>query len=318
MLQRDPDRQIAVLALLLLDAGMLRDVDMQRRRTQLPNACRKSVEAWVAQQCAGLRIFKPKLSIRVGTRNDAATPFVLHIEWHTTDAQFLVIGPSITRLEETHRCLGGTAMQLISSRGWCSIPVFTFDNQIDVASHTQWGGTASIDEYIYECGLDTEEADEMRESCIDRVDIVEHTPEWVFSLGSDKLLEDVTLKRIAKRSADPLSRAVASAIIALRAAPEPYDYLRDAMENDGEFVGFGAVLRWSADDYTPAVLETLWEQAQNSGEGFEACGYHEQIADDVEGLRGWMANLAVTFRTVRLLDQLIWLLAEFSNESSRP
>jgi PRTRC genetic system protein F len=224
----------------------------------------------------------------------------------------MIVGPAVSRLEELHRGLGGTAMRAIGTHSWNCVPVFPFDDQISVASHTLWGGAESIDEHVKDYDLDAEEAAQMRESCIDRADILERTPQWVFSFRDANILKDRTLQRIVKRSADPLSQAVASAIIALRAAPEPYPYLRDIMENEGEFVGFGAVLRWSADDLTPTILDALWEQAQNSGEGFEACGFHAQAIDDVDALRQWMTNLTAMFRTLRLLDELIALLVDFS------
>jgi PRTRC genetic system protein F len=325
VLQHNPDRQIATLALLLFDAGLLPDEALQRRRSQLSNTCRESLEAWIALHCAGLRVFKPKVSLSVGetqnndrTARDANQALRLQIEWYATDSQCLVIGPAVTQLEETHRGLGGTAMRAISTHSWCSIPVFTFDDQIDVASHTLWGGAESIDDHVQEYDLDTEEAVQMRESCIDRADILERTPQWVFSVRDANILKDRTLKRIARRSADPLCKAVASAILALRAAPEPYHYLRDAMENEGEFVGFGAVLRWRADDLTPTVLDGLWEQAQNSGEGFESCGFHAQAIDDVDALRQWITNLTAMFRVLKELDQLIASLVDFSNAISPP
>lgn len=322
-MQRNPDWQIASLALLLLDAGVLPDAALRRSRAQLANTCRKSLEAWIAQHCADLRVFKPRVCLSVGgnhndvgSAQDVNQPLTLRMEWYATDPQSLIVGPAIAKLQDMHRGLGGTAMQAIRAHGWSSIPVFTFDDQIDVASHTLWGGADSIDGHVKDYELDAEEAAQMRESCIDRHDIVERTPEWVFSFRDANLLKDRALQRIANRSTDPLSKAVARAIVALRAAPEPYPYLRDAMENEGEFVGFGGMLRWSADDLTPTVLDALWEQAQNSGEGFEACGFHAQAIDDVAALRQWMANLTAMFRTVRLLDQLIALLVDFSNAIS--
>lgn len=324
-MERNPDRQIASLALLLLDAGVLPDAALRRSRAQLSNTCQKSLEAWIAQHCADLRVFKLKVALNVGgNHNDVGSaqnanlPLTLRMEWYATDSQYLIVGPSVAKLETLHRGLGGTVMQAISSHSWGSIPVFTFDDQIDVASHTLWGGAESIDEHIQDYDLEAEEAAQMRESCIDRADILERTPEWVFSVRDANILKDRALRRIAKRNTDPLSKAVAAAIIALRAAPEPYPYLRDAMENEGEFVGFGAVLRWSADDLTPTVLDGLWEQAQNSGEGFEACGFHAQAIDDVDALRQWMANLTAMFQTLRLLDGLIALLVDFSNAISPP
>lgn len=323
VLQRDPYTQIASLALLLFDAGLLPDDALQRRRAQLPKTCQKALDVWLQQQCAGLRVFKPRVCLSVGGNHndmgfaqDANQPLTLRIEWYATDPQYLVVGPSVSRLEAMHRRLGSTVMWAISSHGWCSIPVFTFDDQIDVASFTLWGGADSIDDHVKDYGLDAEEAELMRESCIDRSDILERTPPWVFLFRSDDALKDRALRHIAKHSADPLANAVANALLAMRAVPEPYPYLREARENEGEFVGFGAVLRWSEEDLTPTVLEALWEQAQNSGEGFESCGFHVQAIDDVDALRQWISNLTTMFRTLRLLDELIALLADFSNAIS--
>ena len=324
-LQPNPDQPIAALALLLLDAGVLRDRDLHRRRTWLTNTCQKSLDAWAAQHSAGLRIFKPTLSFRVGADHydgrapqATNTPLALRIEWYATDAPYLIVGPAIAHLEDRHRGLGGTVMRSIGQTSWRSLPVFAFDDQLRVASYTLWGGTENLDEYLESYGLDAEEAAQMRENCIDRQTILDHTPPWVLSVRQADGLTDRALQRIAKRGADPFCQAVASALLDLRATPPCADYLHDLLDNGGEFIGFGAVLRWSEDDHTLTVLDALWEQAHNSGDGLEICGYHTQAIDDVAALHAWLANLAAMLAIVRRLDALIALLADFNAAGARP
>jgi PRTRC genetic system protein F len=316
VLQRNPDSQIASLALLLLDAGLLRSEQMQRRRRSLARVCQQALDAWLRAQQAGLRIFRPKLSVSVsaldhGERTPNDLPrFGLACEWYATDAETFVVGPAITRLEAAYPGLGGTALQAIRGHGWSSIPVFLCDEQLGIASYTMWGGAESVEDYIEECGLDDEDAKDLRERALSRADIVARTPEWVLSFSGKHCLSDAALKRITKHGGDGLCRSVARVILALRRAQEPYNYLRDAQENGGEFVGFGAVLRWSADDYTGHLLEALWQLVQDGGEGFESCGYHGQSIDNVDDFVQFLASLKVTFATLRLLDQLIALLIE--------
>lgn len=311
-LQRNPDSYIASLALLLLDAGILPDEQLRRQRASLPKVCRLALNSWLAEQCKGLQVFKPCVSVRIGSpygrsvweaaRREEDT---LHLECYASEAECLVVGPGIERLEAAHRELGGTALMAMSKYGWRSCPVFQFDDQLSIASYTMWAGGDSVEDSIRDFGLDEEEAKHQRAQVLDRSDILQHTPEWVFKIRYNQRLQDGKLRRIAERAADPFCRAVATTLLALEKSAEPYEYLQEAQESGGEFVGFGAVLRWSANDHTVTVLESLWDMTQQGGEGFESFCYHGQRLDDAQAFRALLANLSVSFATLRLLDQLI-------------
>ena len=324
-LQPNPDQSIAALALLLLDAGVLRDCDLKRRRTWLANTCQKALAAWAAKHSEVLRIFKPVLSFRIGDQpypgessrkaNDALP---LHVEWYASEPQHLIVGPAIAHLENMHGGLGRTVIRCISYYGWRSVPVFTFDDQLNVASHCLWGGAENIDEYVESYGLEDDDAAQVRENCIDRHHILEHTPAWVFSGNGAHQPSDRALRRIAKRSPDAFCQNVVRALLELQATPPSADFMQDLMDTEGEFIGFGAVLRWSEADHTDTVLEALCDEALNSGVSFELCGYHAQPVDDVAGFRQWLAALTDHFASVRRLDALIAILADFNPVGAWP
>ena len=174
-----------------------------------------------------------------------------------------------------------------------------------------WGGEENVDDYIESHDLDDEDAAQVRASSLNRADILKHTPEWVFSKRYGKRLTEQALTRIAKCSHDPFCRQMARSVLAFPATPPWNESLEEAQDNGGEFIGFGAVLRWSEDDHTLTLLEALWDQAQQSGEGFELCGTHSQALGDAPALQQWLAQQATMLGHLRLLDNLIAGLAEF-------
>jgi PRTRC genetic system protein F len=311
-----PDAAVAALARLLTRSDLLPQAAMVRARARLARNCEWALGQWLKRNLSGLHLLHPKFHAHVGTQQqhhgyEHAAPdpsFDLHIEWYAGPCQAFVIGPQTEGLNALHRGLGSSALLALEYAGWRTLPVFSCAQQLGVASMCMWGGADSLAAMIEDYGLDQEEAEELRQSRLDRSHILAHTPQWVFESLAAQSLSAAALQRIAQKRAESYARSVASAILAVRAFEDAPHHIGKLEEGGAMFVGFAALLRWSELDYTLDVVDTLYSDAMNSGEGFEACGIHAQRLHDEQAFAQWLEEMRVWFELTRAMDELLGLL----------
>jgi len=114
------------------------------------------------------------------------------------------------------------------------------------------------------------------------------------------------LVRVAEDNGDAFTRNVAALLTKL-ARLKMKDDCRP--EIDGEFIGFGAVLSWRADDLTVRVYDDLINMAHQ----WEFCDVMGDVFFDLNEPRAfaaWQRKMRSRFEAIRLIDALIWRLAE--------
>ena len=80
-------------------------------------------------------------------------------------------------------------------------------------------------------------------------------------------------------------------------------------EIDGEFIGFGAVLSWRADDLTVRVYDDLINNA-HQGEFCDVMGDVFFDLKEPRAMGAWQRKMHSRFDAIRLIDALIWRLSE--------
>lgn len=320
ILQRNPLRNTATLAMLLLDAEILTESEWRRSRKHLTSQCERALMRWINERADALRCIRPHFQLACGIQPD---PFHagnrpeqgwLEIAWFVEYGDAFIVGPQVERLEREKKGLGLAALRALSQRSWRSFPMMMCQDQLSMAEWCFWGGESSIDDYIDMMELDPEDAEQVRAESIAEADIVAETPKWLLKSYRRKTPAPRTLKQIERRSSDPLARQVAEVLRMLAAAPELEDPHKQFRDDGGEFYGFSAYVRWSERDYTVEVAERMANNELNSGVGYEICGLHQQPIDDVDSFVQWMQHMDGLFSVTRLIDRLLWLLSGASSD----
>lgn len=303
---------VARLALLMLDHGVIPPQRWMRSARRLENICTTSFAEWVEHRVGALRVldlwFGATLS---SSKSDESAMGNLWIGWGAGKRAMLTIGPAIRALTNVHPRLPGAILSAIHKAGWNSIPVVGFDDQLHLAECYIWGGAEDADEHADDWGMTDEQKVEYLESTITRRDILERTPESAFSyfrrplksrsLGSvQRATEEFPVRRIIE-----LAREIGRMqdVTMLR------EFHRNAAENGDEFVGHGAILRWSDDDLTPDVFQIIGQYAYDSGISQEDCCTVSLQLDDTKEFGWFLGELSAALDAMRRLDELLWLLS---------
>ena len=114
------------------------------------------------------------------------------------------------------------------------------------------------------------------------------------------------MAQIAEHGSDEFTRDVAALLTKL-ARLKIKDDCRP--EIDGEFIGFGAVLSWRADDLTVRVYDDLINNA-HQGEFCDVMGDVFFDLNEPRAFAAWQRKMRSRFEAIRLIDALIWRLSE--------
>lgn len=306
---------VSRLAILMLDGGMIPPQRWTRSLRQLESICSASFAEWIEQRVGRLQVLEPRFGATIMGRHvhaPDASDGQLWIGWSADTTQSVTIGPAIRALADVHPCLPGTVLSAINKAGWDSIPVVCFDDQLYLSECYIWGGASDADECADEWGMSEEEKADFVASHITRSEILNRTPEFAFAFGKARFGSHRSLERLGRAATElPVRRVVELVCEIERMKPIGMvrDFLRTASEEGGDFVGYGAVLRWSDDDLTPDVFQAVGESAYESGCGQEECCVRCLRLDDAEAFMAFLEDLSAVLDAMRRLDELLWVLS---------
>lgn len=311
-----PKRLFSRLAMLMLDVGMIPPARWTRSVLRLESICSASFAEWIERRVGRLQVFEPRFGASIGGHHalaaEAPDDGQLWIGWSAETTKSVTIGPALRTLAEIHPGLPGTVLFAINKAGWDSIPVVCFDDQLYLAECCIWGGASDADECADDWGMGEEEKAEFVASHITRGEILERTPEFAFAYSKTRLKSHESLERLARAATElPVRRVIelAREIERMKPVEMVRDFQRNASEEGGDFVGYGAALRWSDEDLTLDVFQAVSQSAYESGCGHEECCVQCLRLDDSEAFVALLIELSAALDAMRCLDELLWLLS---------
>ena len=305
----------AAVARFLLEAKAVRERDIPAAWNDELLVCQGALDAWVKREIGALHCLAPQFVMRpvwgsVPARCSAPTQSVhysqVQITWFQQDEQQWAVGRGLDRLEQATPTLGATALHLLDEHSRYVYPVFTPRTAQDVASMMYWYGEEDETFALEEACADDEEARAaMREEMVTKASMTEAFPVWALAWQS-ATLDASALAQIAAHGSDAFTRDVAALLTKL-ARLKIKDDCRP--EIDGEFIGFGAVLSWRADDLTVRVYDDLINNA-HQGEFCDVMGDVFFDLNEPRAFAAWQRKMRSRFEAIRLIDALIWRLSE--------
>jgi PRTRC genetic system protein F len=306
----------AALARFLLDAKAVRERDIPASWNDELFVCQGALDAWIKREIGALHCLAPQFVLRPvwgSARDPHGSPTQrveysqIQITWFQQDEQQWIVGRGLERLEQAIPSLGATAIHLLEEQSRYVYPVFTPRTAQDVASMMYWYGeddeTFALDEA---CADDEEARAAMRAEMVTKARLIEAFPAWALA-WQPASLDASALVRIAEDRRDDFTRDVAALLATLarlRISDDEYQ-----PEIDGEFIGFGAVLSWRADDLTVRVYDDLINAAQQ-GECCDVMGDVYFDLNEPAAMRAWQRKMRTRFEAIGLIDALIWRLSE--------
>ena len=312
----------AGIAHFLMQAGAVRAGDVPQKWDDAIEVCQGALDAWVKRELGPLHCLEPVFILTAsggldgcavsskGTR-DAAPVRYLGVElfWYENNLQQWAVGAGLEALERAFPGLGKATLEILRRQSRFVYPLFTPDLACDVASYVYWCGDddeeAALD---MEAGDDEEAREAMREAMVTRRKLDAAFPTWATATPSNrpKPLTLAVIGQVASSSDDPAMRAIAADALNLARLR-----IKDAFSPavDGEFLGWGAVLSWREDDLTVRVYDDLVQLAYQS-EFCDRIGELDMALDAPQAMRSWQRAMRLRFKAIRLIDRLIYLLAE--------
>ena len=309
----------AQLAKVLIDVGLINaDTLPTRLGADHMATCRAALAAWLNQQLSGLRCLRPTFSLSLSESTDGepasdGDAVTLHgqIAWYGGGGTWCV-GAALECLEDIHPRLGLTVLRVIEDQSWRTLPLFTASTALEVAMDIYWYGEANEEVALEEAwGDDQERREEMRSGMVTRALFDATFPAWALrGTTRRRPLGRRALAATAKRMTCARVRSVIDDVRALARLRLP-ERAPQAQDKEGYFIGFAGVLAWSPDDpVTPRVVDDFEQMVGESGEFFEESGTREVDLSGPADLLAWVKDMAPWFEAVRLIDGLIFKLAD--------
>ena len=305
----------ATVARFLLKAKAVRERDIPATWNDELLVCQGALDAWVKREIGALHCLAPQFVLRPvlgsaldprGLPTQKVEYSQIQISWFQQDEQQWAVGGGLERLEQATPTLGATALHLLDEHSRYVYPVFTPRTAQDVASMMYWYGEEDETFALEEACADDEEARAaMREEMVTKASMTEAFPAWALAWQS-ATLDASALAQIAAHGSDEFTRDV-TALLTKLARLKIKDDCRP--EIDGEFIGFGAVLSWHADDLTVRVYDDLVNMAQQ-GEFCDVMGDVYFDVNEPSAMRAWQRQMRSRFEAIGLIDALIWRLSE--------
>lgn len=305
----------ATVARFLLEAKAVRGRDIPATWNDELLVCRGALDTWVKREIGALHCLAPQFvlrPLRASARDpcSAATQKVeysqIQITWFQQDEQQWSVGHGLERLERALPSLGATTLHLLDERSRYVYPVFTPRMAQDVASMLYWYGEEDETFALEEACADDEEARAaMREEMVTKAQLTDAFPTWALA-WQPGTLDASALDRIGRAASDDFVRDIAAMLASLSRLNIEDDC---RPEIDGEFIGFGAVLSWCADDLTVRIYDDLVNMAHQG----DFCDVMGDVFFDLnapDAMRAWQRKMRSRFAAIRLIDALIWRLFE--------
>jgi PRTRC genetic system protein F len=177
---------------------------------------------------------------------------------------------------------------------------------LDEASYLYWRGeedeTLALDE---DCGDDQAAREAMTRDMITRADLDAAFPTWALDYNRPRLAQN-KLASVAAEHACPYVRQAAALANALDSTRTTAQY---CVEEDGPFIGFGAVLCWREGDLAVQISDDYANLAWQ-GEYCDDIGAVTFRLDDAVAMRHWMRKVRPNLTAIKLLDALLSHLVE--------
>ncbi|MCE4369730.1 PRTRC system protein F [Xanthomonas hortorum] len=304
-------RANAALARFLVEAGVLRAVDVPATWSDALEVCQRALDGWVKRQIGPLHCLSPLFVLcaedgetHTSRRYEHETYASARLAWLEANEQQWVVGPGLEALERAQPGLGGAVLGALASQH-VVYPLFTPETACDIVSYLHWCGEddeeAALD---VQCGDDPQERAEMREQMITRAMLNEAYPPWA-QRWVPLRARQLGLKTLAPGVCEPHLRAIVDDAIALTRLRLDSRFRPDI---EGEFIGWGAVLSWAEDDLTVRVYDDLVNHAHQS-EYCDVMGEVELPLDQPAIMADWRRHMRARFRAIVLIDRLIHALS---------
>lgn len=310
----DPFQTEAAVAYagVLLDAGLLTPQFHWYDRSLILPACEAALQHWLDGEAGTFRVLDLGLTVQPLQTKSIQEGMVFELQVSAGSASMITCAPVLHRLRAIDRSLPRVVLNHIERLSWRTVPLGACCDQLGMAEWSMWGGCRDAIEHAREMGITGDERQQYLDSVLTRAQIKARTPAWV--LGWSKRAADAysapRLRAIAARCRDALCAQVLVSVAALLDSKEVAGSVHEsAREDGGEFVGYGAVLRYDENDYTDALLEHIINYALEGGVSYELLRSHSVAPGDVAGMREWAEATAQWLRQARLLDHLTWLLS---------
>lgn len=305
----------ASVARFLLQARAVSERDIPATWNDELLVCEGALDAWVKREIGALHCLAPQFvlrPVRGSARDPRGTPTQkveysqIQITWFQQDEQQWSVGHGLERLEQALPSLGATTLHLLDEHSRYVYPVFTPRMAQDVASMLYWYGEEDETFALEEACADDEEARAaMREEMVTKAHLTEAFPEWALA-SQPATLDASALDGIAQGASDDYVRDIATMLASLSRLKIEDDC---RPEIEGEFIGFGAVLSWCADDLTVRIYDDLVNMA-HQGDFCDVMGDVFFDLTEPRAMRAWQRKMRSRFAAIRLIDALIWGLFE--------
>lgn len=321
IIERTQNRQtVAVLAQFLLDAGMIAGRRFCGTSGSTQDVCQFAFDNWLTAAIGELKCFAPVFELwltdeagnvrrpisHANCSGDLPPPRTVEVSWKEASVCHWGVGGGLDYLEACIPMLGATVLDIMERKAGHAYPLFTPGMALDEASYLYWRGeedeTLALDE---DCGDDQAARDAMTQDMITRADIAAAFPVWALDYNRPRLSSQ-ELCHIAASHACPFLRKAATLACDLDGTRTTGQY---CVEEDGPFIGFGAVLCWREGDLAVQISDDYANLAWQ-GEYCDEIGKAAFSLNAPEAMHRWMRKIKPNLAAMRLLDALLLHLVE--------
>lgn len=321
VIERPRNRQaVAELAQFLIDSGIITSRRFCSASAGLQAPCQHALNSWLAAAIGDVKCFSPHFELRLARDladvradqlrvmepTDDLPPRSIEVRWKEASVCHWGIGAGLDYLEQCVPMLGSTILDIMERKGGHAYPLFTPGMALDEASYLYWRGeddeTLALDE---DCGDDQAAREAMAQDMITRADIEAAFPAWALDYNRPSLTQ-TDLARMASEHSCPYVRRAATLATELDRARTTAQY---CTEEDGTFIGFGAVLCWREGDLAVQISDDYANLAWQS-EYCDDIGKVVLSLDDPVAMRRWMRKVRPNLTAIGLLDRLLLHLIE--------
>lgn len=309
----------AKIALALLDAGLLSELDMVNGNRHPVALIESSFKRWFERVSAPLSIFDLKLDMTDSVVNwesgfsddEARSHFELAeaetvsfgVDFGAWDRFFLK--HKVEEIEKVAPGLGKTAIERLESILYSSMFVVTPSFVEDAARYNYWGGSDDEGEYLAECCGSDEEREELLAEMITKADIQKLMP----SLETKLLCNDEIIA--FTESTDTLVASVAAKLLEM---DDEEGYQRpvhaDQISQDGSVcTDAGVWLQWQPDDMTNRIMDDWYQYVMECG-NLSMCVFwmfeltSEKIAVGMKNMERYISRLIWAEQLLMLIGTL--------------
>jgi len=277
--------------------------------------CERALETWLSEHIGDMRCFTPVFQLQpmpgevrqtyAGQMNNDE-PGTLEVVWKEASVCHWGVGAGLDYLEQCVPLLGSTVLDIMERKGAHAYPLFTPSMALDEASYLYWRGeedeTLALDE---DCGDDKEAREAMANDMITRATIEAAFPAWALDYNRPRLMHEELVRLTAQYPCPYVQRAgeLAAALDGTRTTAQY------CPEEDGMFIGFGAVLCWRDGDLAVQISDDYANLAWQS----EYCDEIGKVSfpfNEPDAMRRWMRKVSPNLAAIRLLDGLLRHLTE--------